>query len=103
MGRHYSVDFNKTNTASTTVPMGQLTVSTSTRARIWEIICGSDAVADNAVKYQAQKASARGTSSTSVTPTALDPADPAALCTFDTAWSGNPTLTASAFLLTIGM
>ena len=33
------------------------------------------------------------------TPQATDPADPAALATFDTAWSANPTLTANAFVL----
>jgi len=95
----YSVIGNATNTASATVPLGNLGGGTGQRVRLAEVELGSDAApADNAVQLAFQRASARGTQSTSITPQALDGADPAALSTFDTAWSGNPTLTANAFL-----
>ena len=98
---NYSVSWNATNTASATVPMGCLTWATSAkRLKVTGLIVGSDATpADNAAKYAFQRTTARGTASTSITPQATDPADPAALATFDTAWSANPTLTANAFVL----
>lgn len=103
MARNYAVSDAKTNTLSTTVPLGNLTGAATIRPRIYEILMGSDAVASNAAKYAFQRGTARGTQSTSVTPQALEPSDPGATCTWDNTWSVNPTLTGSAFLWTLGL
>lgn len=100
----FSVNFNATNTASATVPMGNLMATAVNIAAIYEINAGSDASADNAVKYSIVRASAKGTASTSITPNAVDQnVTQAALCTFDTAWNINPTLTATSQILQWGM
>jgi hypothetical protein len=102
MARSYGVAFNNTNTASASQPLGALTGAATIRAKIYDLTSGSDATpADNSGKYVFQRHSARGTQATSVTPQALDAADPGTLAFFDTAWTGTtyPTLTASAFLL----
>jgi hypothetical protein len=79
-----------------------LTGATTTRVRVYDFISGSDATpADNATKFSFRRTSARGTQSTSVTPNAIDPADPASLATYDTAWSVNPTITANSDLLQV--
>jgi hypothetical protein len=63
---------------------------------------GSDATpADAATKLGFRRTTARGTQSASVTPTALDGADPASLLNYDTTWNINPTITASSELLQI--
>lgn len=99
MGARFGVTANATNSTSSTVPMWNLVGSANKRVRIYEIVSGSDATpADNAAKFQLQRSSARGTQTTNVTPLALDPADPAPQAVgLDTAWSVNPTLTASSF------
>jgi hypothetical protein len=102
MARSYGVNWNATNTASASQPMGALTGAATIRPKIYDVVCGSDATpADNAAKYAFQRHSARGTQSASVVPQAIDAADPSSLAFFDTAWTGTtyPTLTASAFLL----
>lgn len=89
----------KTNTASATVPMWCITAGTGVRAALYEINVGSDATpADSVFAYAVRRTSARGTQSATVTPNALDSGDPAAECTYDTAWSANPTITASSDL-----
>lgn len=96
----YAAVNNKTNTASSTVPMWCLTGATTRRLKVFEMMFSSDAApADQASKFALLRTSARGTQSTTITPNPLDPADPAAVATFDTAWSGNPTITASSELL----
>lgn len=99
--RRYSGFSNATNTASTTVPMFTIVGIATTRIRVYDFISGSDATpADNAGKFSFRRISARGTSTASVTPNPLDPADPASLAAaYDTAWSGNPTITANSDLL----
>ena len=100
MGRKYAAYGTATNTASTTVPMWVLTGATTTRVRLYDINSWSNtAPADNSGEFGVRRTSARGTQSTTVTPNALDPADPASLVTYDTAWSVNPTVTASSDLL----
>jgi hypothetical protein len=56
--------------------------------------------ADNAWEYFIQRYTAAGTS-TSVTPQALDPGDPAALASAGQAHSAEPTYTANAVLLRV--
>lgn len=96
----FSVNSNATNTASATVPMVNGMATATNQIGIYEINAGSDASADNAVKYAIMRVSARGTSSTSVTANAVDQnVTQAALSTFDTAWNINPTITASSQIL----
>lgn len=97
MARRYSVDGQDTNTASTTI-LG-LTSAATIRPRIYDLILSSDATpADNAAEYVVQRYTAAGTS-TSVTPQALDPADPAALAAAGEAHTVEPTYTSNALLL----
>lgn len=93
---------NQTNSASSTVPMFNLVGGTGRRLKLFDFISGSDASpADAATKFGFLRTSAAGTSSASVTPTKLDSADGAAIAVMDTAWSGNPTITANSNLLNV--
>lgn len=98
----FAINWNATNTASATVPMGNLMSTAAVIASIYEINSGSDATADNAVKYALMRTSARGTSSTSITPNDISTTAATAAATFDTAWNINPTVTASSWLLQWG-
>ena len=100
MARNYTVTANATNTASATLPLLTLISATSIRPRVFSFDLGSDATpADHAVKYAIQRCTTTGTPGSSITPTALDPADPAAITTSGLAvFSVGPTLTANAFL-----
>lgn len=99
----FSVNWNATNTASATVPMGNAMGTATSLIGIYEVNSGSDATADNAVKYAIMRTSARGTQSTTVTPNAVDQnVTQAALTTFDTAWNINPTITATSQILQWG-
>lgn len=100
--RRYAGYSNATNTASTTVPMFTITGAATFRARLYDFVSGSDATpADVAGKFSFRRISSNGTTSTTVTPNALDPGDPASLATYTTAWSVNPTITASSDMLQI--
>jgi hypothetical protein len=100
----FQVFTNATNTASATVPLLSLTGSATSQIGIFEINAGSDATADNAVKYSIARHSARGTNSATITPTALDQnVTQASLTTADSAWNINPTITASSAILQWGM
>lgn len=93
---------NVTNTTSTTVPMWWLTGGTVSRLTVYDIISGSDATpADNYAEFALRRATTLGTVSTSFTPTALDPANPAAAATFSLTASAQPTITASSDVLNI--
>lgn len=99
----FSVNLNATNTASATVPMVNGMCTATNQIGIYEINAGSDATADNAVKYQIMRVSARGTQSATITPNAVDQnVTQAALSTFDSAWNINPTITASSWVLQWG-
>jgi hypothetical protein len=99
----FSVNLNATNTASATVPMLSMFGTATSQIGIYEVNSGSDASADNAVKYAIMRASARGTQSTTVTPNATDQnVTQAALTTADSAWNINPTITASSWVLQWG-
>jgi hypothetical protein len=100
----YQVFHNATNTASATVPMLNLMATATNQIGVFEINAGSDATADNAVKYAIMRTSARQTQSTTITPTAIDQnVTQAALSTCDSAWNINPTITASSQILQWGM
>lgn len=100
----YSVNHNATNTASATVPMINAMATALNQISIYEINAGSDASADNAVKYSLMRVSARGTQATSVTPNNVDQNNTmVALTTWDITWNINPTITASSQILQFGM
>ena len=102
MAQSFSVNWNLTNTASATVPMINGMNTATNAMQIYEVNAGSDASADNAVKYRLERSTARGTQSASVTPSDIGTAAAAAVCTFDTAWNINPTI-GGANLLQWGM
>ncbi len=96
----YSINANATNTASATVPMLSGMATALNQIGIYEINAGSDASADNAVKYSIMRNSARGTSATAVVANPVDQNNTmTALTTWDTAWNINPTITATSQVL----
>lgn len=96
----FSINMNATNTASATVPMLSGMATATNEIAVYEINAGSDASADNAVKYSIMRNSARGTSATAVVANAIDQGvTQSALTTWDTAWNINPTITASSQIL----
>jgi hypothetical protein len=100
MPASFSVNYNATNTASSTVPMINAMGTATNQIMIYEINSGSDASADNAVKYSISRTSARQTQSATVTPNAVDQnITQSALTTWDTAWNINPTITATSQIL----
>jgi hypothetical protein len=104
VGRKYAYAGNCVNTASTTLPVGNVLSATTIRPAIIDITLGSDGTpADNAVKYAFQRETTAGTwagaGGAAITGQALDPADPAALSSGNQGvCSAGPTLTASAFV-----
>lgn len=100
----FNAALNATNTASATVPLVNFMGTATSQISIYEINAGSDASADNAVKYALMRVSARGTQATTFTPIAADQnVTQAALTTVDLTWNINPTITASSVILQWGM
>ena len=99
--RKYSYSGSATNTGSQT--LFNVTGAATIRPFIYEYVIGSQgSPADQQARYQVQRHTAAGTG-TAVVGQAIDPADPATLCIAARAHSGEPTLTASAFLDEIGI
>ena len=99
--RKYSYSGSATNTASQT--FFNITSATTIRPFIYEYVLGSSgSPGDQAARYQIQRHTAAGTG-TAVTGQAIDPNDPAPLTIGARAHSGEPTLTANAFMDEIGM
>jgi len=97
MGRRYSIDGQGLNTAAKSI-LGLVSAAT-VRPRLYDLTVGSPAaVADNYGEYALQRFTAAGTA-TAVTPTPLDPADPAALSSAGENHTAEPTYTAGAILL----
>jgi len=97
----YAVEMNRT--ASTSLSVGNITVDATTprRIKLYDILLGSEATpADNAFLWQLQRSTSVGTGS-SVTPTALDPADAASLFDAVENLTVDPTLTAGAILMSL--
>lgn len=102
MGRRYVVNQSLVAQNSTTANIMNLTSTAAIRCRIYDVIIGSTATpADNAAKFQVQRSTTAGTTpTTTITPTALDSADPAAVATCNQGtYVTPPTLTANLFLL----
>ena len=103
MSNSFGFVHNATNTASATVPMFNMMATATSQIAIYEINAGSDATADNAVKYAILRTSARQTQSASITPVSLDQSTTqAALTTVDKTWNIPPTITASTEVLQWG-
>ncbi len=101
MGRNYSIDGRDTNTAATTI-LG-LTSAATIRPKIYYVGLGSYGTPnDYGAEYQLGRYTVAGTS-TAVVPQALDPGNPAALASAGEAHSVEPTYTAAAILLSIGV
>ena len=99
----YVVEMNRT--ASTTASLGTV-VADATRPRRgkwYDVIFGCEATpADNAFRYIIQRCTAAGTS-TSVTPSPLDPADAATESDAGENHTIEPTYTANLILLAVGL
>lgn len=104
--RSYCVSGNCTNTQSSTNGIVNIVGSATSQPSIYEINSGSDATpANQAVKYQMQRASAFGNALGAITPQQINPGAGTAIAAVFTAnqsSSALPTYTASAFLLSWG-
>lgn len=101
MARRYAIDGSKTNTNNETILA--LEGGTAIRPKIYEWSVSSRATpADEACGYQLERFTADGTS-TSVTPQALDPGDPAATATAGENYTAEPTYTANAILYAVNV
>lgn len=107
MLRLYSFNGNCLNTASTTLPLGNVIATAAVMPEILEVVLGSDAVASNAAKYAFQRGTTAGTwggaggaaitgqsQNASLTTAALTTGNQG-VC------SVGPTLTASAFIYSV--
>src|SRR5262245_22030958 len=105
MARKYAISGNCINTASATLPLGNVIGTTAVRTMIYDILIGSSATpADNAAKYNLQRSTTTGTwagaGGAALTPQAIDPGDPSAVTTANQGvCSAGPTLTSNAFVL----
>lgn len=81
-----------------------LAVGATTRARIYDIIIGSDATpADVATEFNLIRGTVSGTPTTTVTPRALDPGDPASLMSLKVGTFSGQTKTANSSLMNIAL
>lgn len=108
--RRYSVSGNCINTASATLPIGNLLGATTIRPSIYEVIIGSDATpAETSVKYAFQRQTTAGTwagaGGAAITPQGIDPGNTvASACAANQGiCSAGPTLTASTFFMNTGL
>ena len=101
---NYATSVADTNTDNTSLGYVYQPASPTRRPRLYDILLASAATpADNAVNYEFQRMTAENATpgGTAITPQALDPADGTALTLSRSAPTGEPTLTASAYLLQI--
>lgn len=99
--RTYSIDGQRAVSNAKTL-LG-LTGGTTVRPNIYDLYIGSSATpADNALLWYIQRSTAAGTS-TAVTPSALDSADPAAIATAGQNHTVEPTYTAGAILFHLAL
>jgi hypothetical protein len=100
--RRYSADGQ--TAAGTNLTILEIIAATTTRGRIYDILVGSDATpADLAGEFNMIRGTVSGTGTGTVTPRALDPADPAALCASKQGTFTGQTKTATSSLLNFGM
>jgi hypothetical protein len=107
MSRGYGVVGQCLNTASATLPIGNLVGGTTVRGALFDLILGCHAApANNAAQYQVQRGTTAGTwggsGGAAITPFPFDTLDSAAVCAANQGvCSVGPTLTANAFLLQV--
>jgi hypothetical protein len=102
MARNYAISGTRA-VSSPTKTLLALTGGTTTRPVVFDVLVGSTATpADNALEFILQRYTAAGTS-TSVTPTALDSGDPAAIATAGANHTVEPTYSAGAVLIDLAM
>ena len=87
------------NTANS--PVASLWTATR-KVRILEVGIFIQAVPTTAPLFALQRATARGTATTTLTPIARDPADAAATAVLDTVWSANPTFSTANPQMRVG-
>jgi hypothetical protein len=81
-----------------------LVAATTTRGRIYDILIGSDATpADVATEFNLIRGTVSGTGSSTPTPRALDPADPAALLSAKVGTFSGQTKSSNSSLLNIAL
>jgi len=96
MRRYAGIRTAATNTTSTTAPMWAVYGAATFRLALYDLLHGADATpADNYGEFNLVRATTLGTTSATFTPQALDPGDPAALGSFVTTWSLQPTVGAA--------
>ena len=83
-----------TNTADTVMFELRATAAT-VRLRVLQIVVAVQSAPSTAPVFYLTRASANGTSSTTLVGQPIDSADPTSLATFDSAWSAAPTITAA--------
>lgn len=102
MPRKYAASGTQTVTSPTDSALG-IASATTIRPEIFYITFGTTATpSDAALQWIVQRFTAVGTS-TSVTPTALDPGDPASLATVGSNHTAEQTYTAGAILLDVAL
>jgi len=90
--------------AGTNLTIAELVAATTTRGRIYDLIIGSDASpADIATEFNIIRGTVSGTPTTTVTPRALDPADPAALLSLEVGTFTGQTKTSNTSLMNIAL
>ena len=96
---NYAVQMKRTGSAAASV--GSLIAAATRRLKLYDLLVGSEATpADNPFTWLIRRCTTVGTA-TAVTPQALDPADPASICTANENYSAEPTITANSELLDI--
>lgn len=83
MARSYSVFAdNIAAQSSATVPQAQIVSTAAVRPKLYDLMVGSPSTpADNAASFVIKRSSTASTGGTAVTPSPLDPGDPASLTT----------------------
>ncbi len=101
MGRKYSGSGDQAVGTNATI-LG-LTSASTVRPKLYDLLIGCGAApADLATIFHLERYTGAGTS-TSFTPIALDPGDPAALASYGYNHSSEPTYTASAILMKLSL
>ena len=102
MARRYACTGEDLSTANTT-PL-ELRSATTIRPRVYDFIIGTDATpGDFATEWDLQRTTTVGSGGTAGTPQLMDPGDPAALGAFRVADTAEPTYTAAAVMLMLGV
>lgn len=101
--RRYAAD-GQTAAGTNLTIAALVAVGATIRARIYDLIIGSDASpADVATEFNLIRGTVSGTPTTTVTPRALDPGDPASLMSLEVGTFTGQTKTANSSLMNIAL